>query len=908
MKPVRLQITAFGPYAGTEIIDFSELGANPLFLVSGETGSGKTAILDAICFALFGEASGRGRESRSMRSDHASADCSTEVELEFLLHQHRYKIIRSPEQFRPKQRGDGFTRAASSATFSELIDDQWSLIDTGTRLVNEAIETRLRFGAAQFRQLVVLPQGDFRALLTAKSSDREAILAKLFNTGRYGKIQEALEKQARELKRSLEDGDRDRDTLLQHSKMEDAEALALELKRLIVDMTSLEKTGDSLRKAAGTNRDVLEEGRRIERILSEATEATTAVERLLANRTAIDDARSTLQTAKQAAAIEDVEQHGKLRTQEVTDLVRKQGLAEASVQVQTSAAENAKTALDIETKQAPAREAAQENVRRITELMASAEGWQEAVRSEVNTARVLKSAEDSTAENARQIEEHTSTVEATRIAANAAQTAADAAAQLRRTIATLEQARADIATLAASLEEGSECPVCGSTEHPSPSIDAQPTHDPHIETYKTQLGEAEHAAGNLQKAKHAAEQAADFLKGVQNAREGLQTALDETRVAHADATVRKNLVLEQLPEELRPPGALDEAQQKANELLSAMKQQWANAQTVARDTETALGRAHARLEEIQEGHLLAVQREQEQTIEMDKRIAEAGFADANEFQTAKRNPEERARLEKKVGDWDGAVSAAQDRVQRADVAATGLTVPDLVALTAKHAVAQEAAEIHEQESALLRERIHELNRTAEGLQQIEEEQGSRRDEYTVLGRLAEVANGKNSHRITFERFVQAEVLDRVLAAANHRFYPMSEGRYRLQRATHLTDKRRGAGLDLNVFDANTGASRPASTLSGGEGFEACLALALGMAETVQAQSGGIHLDSIFVDEGFGSLGSEDLDRVIQALQSLQEGGRLVGVISHVRELRERIDARLEVHKSRDGSHTKFVVP
>ena len=156
MKPVCLQMTAFGPYAGTEVIDFTKLGAKTLFLVSGETGSGKTAMLDAICFALFGEASGRGRESRSMRSDHAASDCSTEVELEFLLHNHRYKVVRSPEQFRPKQRGDGFTRAASTATFSEFIDDQWSLIDTGTSPVNTAIETRLQFGASQFRQLVVL--------------------------------------------------------------------------------------------------------------------------------------------------------------------------------------------------------------------------------------------------------------------------------------------------------------------------------------------------------------------------------------------------------------------------------------------------------------------------------------------------------------------------------------------------------------------------------------------------------------------------------------------------------------------------------------------------------------------------------------------------------------------------------
>ena len=908
MKPVRLQMTAFGPYAGTEIIDFTELGANPLFLVSGETGSGKTAILDAICFALFGEASGRGRESRSMRSDHAAPGCSTEVELEFLLHQHRYKIIRSPEQFRPKQRGDGFTRASSSATFSERIDDQWSLIDTGTRPVNEAIETRLRFGAAQFRQLVVLPQGDFRALLTAKSSEREAILAKLFNTGRYGIIQEALEKQARELKRSLEEGDRDRDVLLQQAKVEDSDALSLEITQLGGALETSEKEGSDLRKAAGKKRDALEEGRRIQRILNEVIEANKETERLQADRTSIDGDRATLQTAVQAAAIEDVEQHGKIRSQEVVDLFRKLELSEASVQVATEKTAAAKHTHANEAKRTGERSAAQEQVRRLTELMTSADGLNEAVKAESTSALLLNQAEQAAAHHGQKIQQLTSAVETTRVAAMAAQTATDAAAQLRMTIATLEQARADIATLAASLKDDVACPVCGSTEHPAPALDVQPIHDPNIETYKTQLAQAEHAAARLHTSKDAAQQATELLNTSQRATESLQTDLDEKRIAHTDATVRKNLALEQLPEELRGPGALEEAHKRADQKHVQLELQWSTAQSAVQDCEAALGRAHARLDEIRKGHLRAVQREQEQLIEISKRIDEAGFADAEQFQQAKRPAEERARLDKKVTGWDVAISAAQERVQRAKVAASGLNSPDLEELSSQHASAQETAEHHEQETAILRERAHELGRTVAGLAKIEEDQGSRRDEFTVLGRLAEVANGKNGHRITFERFVQAEVLDRVLAAANHRFHPMSEGRYRLQRATHLTDKRRGAGLDLEVFDANTGASRPASTLSGGEGFEACLALALGMAETVQAQSGGIHLDSIFVDEGFGSLGGEDLDRVIEALQSLQEGGRLVGVISHVRELRERIEARLEVHKSRDGSHTKFVVP
>jgi len=541
-------------------------------------------------------------------------------------------------------------------------------------------------------------------------------------------------------------------------------------------------------------------------------------------------------------------------------------------------------------------------------LMTSAAGWQEAMTTATATAQALKETEQAIAVNMEQIKTQSTREEATRVAATTAQTAVEAATQLQVTIESLEQARADIATLAASLKTGEACPVCGATEHPAPAHDAKPSHDSKIDSYKAQLKEAESTAEKLPDLQRAAEQSAQQLKTSKQKQDQLEKQLDLQRVAHGEATVEKNHVLKQLPEDLREPGALENAHEQASKTLDGLENAWTQAQKQAQETEVAHGNAQVRHDEIQTAHQLAVQRAADQVEELSKRILEAGFADANQFQQAKRPPHIRVQLSKRVTDWDNAHSAAQDRLQRAEAAAKGLQPPKLDALMATHKTAQDAADAHDEQTALLRERVHQLRRTADGLQEIEEQQGSRRTEFTVVGRLAEVANGKNSHRITFERFVQAEVLDRVLTAANHRFHPMSEGRYRLQRATHLQDKRRGAGLDLEVFDANTGAARPASTLSGGEGFEACLALALGMAETVQAQSGGIHLDSIFVDEGFGSLGSEDLDRVIQGLQSLQEGGRLVGVISHVRELKERIGVQLEVHKSRDGSYTNFVVP
>ena len=908
MKPVCLKMTAFGPYSGTETVDFTKLGAETLFLVSGETGSGKTALLDAICFALFGEASGQDRHSRTLRSDHADEDCSTTVELEFLLHTDRYKVVRNPEQFRPKKRGDGFTREASSATLFENIDGQWSVMETGTSPVNQAIENRLGFGAAQFRQLVVLPQGDFRALLTANSKDREAILAKLFNTRRYQKVQLALENDAQALRRALEDGDRDRETLLQQAKVEDEEALKAELEQNAQDLQVSDKRNKTLREKAGKARDLLEEGRRIARLKGEVEDANQAIKKLLSKKDHVERDRATLLTANQAASIEDVEQHAQDRHKEVDDLKRKQELASARASTTKKEEEGAQKVHESEASREPERKAAHEETRRIAETMESAEEWTQIIAHAKTTERSLKDIEAAVKNNAEEVDACSKRAEATRAATATAQTAVDAASQLRATIASLEQARADIATLAASLKADTPCPVCGSTEHPAPAHDAIPQHDPKIDTYKAQLKEAERTAETLPRLEETANQAQERLQKAHEEREKLVSNLEEQRTAHNEAMVQKKYALEQLPEDLRDPGAIETAHRKACAHLEELEQRWLQTQEKLQKAKNEHGKALARQDEIQEMLERATQRAEEQSIEFNKRIIDAGFTDAKHYEQAKRTVEERTRLHTTVKAWDTDYAAAHDRIQRAEKAAEGLISPDLEDLTAKHKTAQDAADDHEQQTALLRERVHELGRTAKALQKIEDAQGSQRIEYTVIGRLAEVANGKNPHRVTFERFVQAEVLDRVLAAANHRFHPMSEGRYQLQRATHLQDKRRGAGLDLEVFDANTGSARPASTLSGGEGFEACLALALGMAETVQAQSGGIHLDSIFVDEGFGSLGSEDLDRVIQALKRLKEGGRLVGVISHVRELKERIDAQLEVHKSRDGSHTRFVVP
>jgi len=908
MKPVHLKMTGFGPYAKTETVDFSALGATTLFLVCGETGSGKTALLDAICFALFGEASGQDRKSKSLRSDHAAADCSTEVELEFLLHTRRYRVVRSPEQMRPKQRGEGFTRAPGSATLSEFQATSWSIIATGSGQVSDEIEVRLGFGASQFRQLVVLPQGDFRSLLTAKSSDREAILAKLFDTGRYATLQKELDSRASKLKRVLEDGDRDREALLQQAKLEDTDALNTDLVALKTQVSQDDKTAQKLREQTKQCRDALEEARRLDGLLQEAKSAATAVENLLTEKDGIGKVRSTLGTAERAAALEDAEKFLAELHSAVTDLKRKFEHADANCEAAAKTVETTQQKLNHEESRADERTEAQLYLQKISVLMDGTEARQAAFSTAETATTTLHEAEERLEQISIRLVEHKAHTETIHSTLEATKTAEKLATQLKDTLQRLEQAKADIGSLARALNDGEPCPVCGSPDHPSPAVDQTPSHDPQMDDYRAQLSEAERAAAGRAATEKRLDAATRAMEDAEKERVRLGAVLDGLRKTHAEAVARQKIILEELPEELRKPGSIEAEHQQAQTRVNTLNKALKEAQHALNEAQSGQKEQLARRDEINQSWTTAKERRKDQKDELSKRVLEAGFESQELFQAAKRPPDERNKMAKQLQQWDSKMAAAQDRKTRASEAVKDIDPPNLEASQERYTLALAEYENHEQATASIRERFHELQRTAESIQDIEKAQGEQGKAYSIVGRLAEVANGKNPYRITFERFVQAELLDRVLHCANQRFHPMSEERYRLQRATSLRDKRRGAGLDLEVFDANTGAARPASTLSGGEGFEACLSLALGMADTVQAQSGGIHLESIFVDEGFGSLGGEDLERVIQALQSLQEGGRLVGVISHVRELRERIDARLEVHKLRNGSETKFVIP
>jgi len=908
MKPLSLKLTAFGPYAACEEIDFTALGASTLFLVSGETGAGKTAILDGICFALFGTASGTERAPRSLRSDHAAPTTTTSVTLEFKLKSRHFRVDRSPEQLRPKQRGDGMTKSSSDASLFIKGDQDWEVVATGTKEVNQAIEERIGFGADQFRQIVILPQGEFRRLLSSKSAEREDIFARLFDTKRYRHVQDSLDAEYRLLKKALETGDNARSTLLNALGFEAEEALESALVQATATIEQKLIADKAIRATADRARDALEKARQVERILSEAVTANKACEALTAQTARFESERQILAMAEQAATIEAVATHRDTRIQELKTADRGLALSRVTLKNDEEAMGIAEAKYAAAQAQATDRTAATEHLRRLEKTEAEAGDFSLAQTTAAGSAKALKTIEVRQDELSRALPSATEAQSLAQTGLMAGRSAADGVQTLKLLIESHKALAENVGKLAADLTDGEPCPVCGSPDHPEPGHGATDATDAVLESHRQKLKEAQSAAAKLPRLEALAAQTTATLTTLSEEDKQLQSKRLEAERAHLSAAHDEARLAQSVPEDLRAPGAITNALTSAKQKLSVLESTWKQAQVQHQERTAKLSAARATLQANEAQQISAQGYLQDAEIELKKTITEAGFASEAAYQQARRPLATRAELKRSLSAFDTGMAAARDRVERAQAAATGLEKADLAVLTATHDAANKAATSAEQETSQLMERSANLGRTQAQLATIGSEQAEQRARYTVVGRLSNMANGKGPQRITFERFVQAEILESVLVSANQRFHTMTNGRYSLQRALNTQDKRRQAGLDLEVLDSHTGSPRPVSTLSGGEGFEASLALALGLADTVQAQSGGIQLDAIFVDEGFGSLGGQDLDAVIQALQALQEGGRLVGVISHVAELGERIPARLEVIKDKVGSHTRFVIP
>ncbi len=1013
MKPLKLSMSAFGPYAEREEIDFSRLAGRRLFLIHGPTGGGKTIILDAICFALYGQSSGAERRDRAIRSDHADAQTATEVTFEFALGRERFRVWRHPRQERPRKRGEGMIPVPPRAELHKLKED-WELIASGWKDVTAGVEEMIGFRCEQFRQVVVLPQGEFRRLLSAESRERQEILAVLFNTRLYRQIEEALSKAARELKDGYNYEKGRRDTLLEQAEVESLAALESSAAQRKDDLSTAGQRRAAASKLEEHALSILKKGREDDRLLREAREARRTVEELRARAEAIDAREREADLARRVLGLADLEAELLSRESErdekktrLDEVVTNRAAAETEHQACARAL--AKSLAGLER-----RDAAGERVRRLKEFRTRAHSLDQARKDqealsrsraelldrERDAASALDNARtrlDASAKELANLRDLARRADAVRGARDALENELNRLRRLqtldeesrrskedltraqqkaRRVESLLQRARArrdalnglrerELAhRLALGLQPDEPCPVCGSESHPSPaqSGHAVPSDEDArlVQRRVVRLDEFREAVRDevqeliaLCSVKDGARRALEDELGqrkemsLQELDRELSKARDEAAEAAAaeERSISVEARVETLEKEADKSGRslaalgaelvdvdkklaiaatvveerrallgdelneerLDEQVAAAEEESRRLDGAHRIAEKSFRESEKSLHGLAQRQQALSEAHGDAVRAADRQARALDERIVASGFGSRGEFDDARRDQEEIDGMENDVRQYREEMAAAVTIAAERAAASQGLESPDLAGL---EKASEEARAVLLQalgEQSALAEKVDRDTRQLASLKKIEGTMDNLDRRYEVVGTLADAACGRNEQKLTLERYVLAALFEEATRSATRRLLAMSRGRFALNRFEGHGDQRKAGGLELEVFDAWTGRTRPVATLSGGESFLAALSLALGLADVVQSFSGGIHLETIFVDEGFGTLDEESLALAISALEDLQEGGRLVGIISHVPELKERIGARLEISRTGQGSRTDFVL-
>ncbi len=1019
MKPVRLDMQAFGPYRERETVEFGELGLNRVFLIHGDTGAGKTTILDAMVFALYGDTSGGDRQAAQMRCESASPSVPTEVVLDFALGSRKFRVARRPGQEITGARGKPVSKPAEVVLWDRSgcgEAEEGRLLTTKIMEANTLIKETLGFSCEQFRQVVVLPQGRFRELLSAGSDKREEILRQLFKTARFRELEEALAERAKTVRAQMQELKAQREAQLGLVDAADDDELAA-LKAAAAsalkaaEAEAEESGGVSL--AAGEALAAAEAAEEARRALAAARADFEGLEARAREFAAI---RLRLETAVRAERVQSTAERlveARARVAETT------AAADAAAAELTAAEEAERLAAEVlaaERGRTGEREAAAQEVRRLEGLTAAISAWREAVeeatgaasramaaRSAADAATGAKTAAD---ERLAGLRDEVSGTKAAAMLAEAAQTRLDAARQheercrrllaardaveaaeewhmrcaaaesdAREAVTNAEAALAALeerwragraAALASALAPGRPCPVCGATDHPSPAVSEKgDVTDDELGAARVAVdasraahfaardgtGEAKNrlteaataergislepgARPDLQLSDAAAETAvcraelealsAQAEVGDAEARmaeaeaaaEAARTAAGAAHETHASAERALAAVEARLseraaavPEILRAPGALETAIEEARKAGRMLEEAFEAAQLRALETKEARIARQSDAAAAVVNRAGAVKQERSSAAAFAAALEKQGFAAEEEWRASLLSEEERKRLAADLAAYEEALNEARGRLRQAQLVVAARPEPgDIAGL---RSVAEQARWAHT-EAIARRERAHNrlegLLKVERVLREIDGRTENVRSLYQTVGVLADVANGANPNRVSFQRWALGVYLDEVLVNASRKLFLMSKGRYRLQRQKEAAGRGRASGLDLAVFDEYSGSARPAVTLSGGESFLAALALALGLAETVQEHAAGVPLETIFVDEGFGALDSDALELAIDALMELQLGGRLVGVISHVPELRQVIPARLEVRGGPGGSHTRFVVP
>lgn len=1014
MKPILLEINAFGPYAGCEVVDFRRLGERSLFLICGPTGAGKTTILDAICYALYGKTSGNMRSGAHMRSEYATAAQKTSVTFTFSLGPRRYRVSRSPEQTVLRKDKKGLRQAVAEAELCEVDDDGKELAYHVSKNVTAEAERLLGFDVDQFRQVVLLPQGDFRKLLLASSADRQQIMQTLFHTQQYARLEGKIEERHREIaQRNREENDR-RNRILTALEVADEAQLAVVIRENEETLAALKQESEHAERERAEFQQTFNQARQLADLWQSLTQSKAKMAALAAQQETMAErkrhidrlhgarllaepckhvdelARLGGETRKKldaaAAALERAEGEGRRLTEEKEALEAKKDAYKARenkitelhrLKEKVAVLHSLRQVWEEKEKRSGAAEKALADVlankerhsRDLAALRQEGGALREAAASLAKAANDVERMRERVDIEGRLLKSVTEAAAMEKKLAEAQGRKKEAEAKARQDKLDYDAVRqlflrGQAALLAQTLEEGVPCPVCGAVEHLQPAL--QPPDLPReddvekrrlaaeksaadyrkwdvvcaqlqtageekrnnlavqrqlypadgtLAVWRTRLSEAEQSVKMWEK-KEARRRdvegltgsAEDALKRCEQMENEARDVMLHCRQEAVAAAAGLQHAVEEVPAAYRAQEQLDRELRQLQRDVDSYQEALRQTAEKALQAERAVATYGA--EKRQYAEQVEAYREQYKTAfdELKQQAAAAGFADIGECRLLQAELPCLEEEEKQYTEYLRNVAQIQGQISQHEAAIDSRPQPDMAAL---NAAGKEKYDRCQQLTAAVAtataNKAGLLKNDAE-LRHIARQQAHLQEQYKTVGALYELIRGDKTG-VNFERYVLGALLDEVLMAANARLQLMSRSRYSLQRSRTWDDRRvQKIGLDIAVFDQYTGYVRPANTLSGGETFFASLSLALGLADVVQAYSGGIRLDTMFIDEGFGTLDSETLDFALKVLVQLKQGGRLVGIISHVPELRDRIDTQLIVDKTDRGSTVRFALP
>ncbi|AJI09370.1 SMC family ATPase [Bacillus cereus] len=1028
MRPIQLIMTAFGPYKQKEVIDFDDLGEHRIFAISGNTGAGKTTIFDAICYVLYGEASGEERSDTSMlRSQFADDNVYTSVELTFQLKGKRYEIKR---QLGHKKQGNK-TITGHAVELYEVIDeekvpavDRFHVTD-----VNKKVEDLIGLSKHQFSQIVMLPQGEFRKLLTSETENKEEILRRIFKTDRYKLMRELLDQKRKQWKDVLQEKQKERElyfrnvfklpirdgaileTLVEQEHVNThqvVEALEQETAVYKAEVEQLQVEQDIQTKQLKDAETRFHAAKSVNEKFIDLQQKNEKYNTLQENRTVIEMKETSFKRAEQAKRLLPFEQWHEeaMQNEQKAESLLKQIIAKKENIMNNF--ELAQKKYEVVKNKEPERENVKKLVQRLEELQPIIASLAEKQLNLQNAEIQIGKLKESMQNLDRQLEEHTNqkqlmTGELQQLE-RALEQYVDKVEELtnmREDAKVLKQAydvwqekqkfekekeaaysKMQLAVnayenmerrwlseqagiLALHLHDGESCPVCGSTTHPkkateqSGAIDENELKDLRdkkniaeklhvqveekwnfyhlqyeqvieevkkrgyqseelVETYSALVQKGKQLAtevNTLKASEETRKQTAVKIKSVEEKVDALQkqkreVETEQHRIEMDCMQLRTSYEHDKknIPENLQTVQAWKVQFDQAMHELKLMEDEWKKVQEAYQHWQNENIRIQAEQEGATNQFESAKLKKEETFTRFMKELEQSGFTDQSTYKEAKLSDAEMELIQKEIQSYYSSLEVLAKQIEELHVELKDKEYMDITALGEHIKELEINLDIIKEKRQRAQNAVTYISDLHENIRRIDEQIREEEKAFQELVDLYEVMKGDNESRISFERYILIEYLEQIVQIANERLRKLSNGQFYLKRSERVEKRNRQSGLGLDVYDAYTGQTRDVKTLSGGEKFNASLCLALGMADVIQAYEGGISIETMFIDEGFGSLDEESLTKAVDALIDLQKSGRFIGVISHVQELKNAMPAVLEVTKQKDGcSQTRFVV-